>query len=61
MLREIRHNNIVKYYDRIVDKRNAIIYIVMEFCEGGDLANLISKCKKAKDYIAEDIIWKIAS
>lgn len=33
----------------------------MEFCEGGDLAKLIRKCKKAKDYIAEDVIWKIAS
>ena len=31
----------------------------MEYCEGGDMAQLIKKCKKDKDYMAEDIIWKI--
>lgn len=38
ILRELSHPNIVKYYDRIIDKANATIYIIMEFCEGGDLA-----------------------
>jgi NIMA (never in mitosis gene a)-related kinase len=37
ILRELRHPNIVKYYDRILDKRRTKIYIVMEYCEGGDL------------------------
>jgi len=31
----------------------------MEYCEGGDMGNLLKKCKKEKDYIAEDVIWKI--
>ena len=38
ILRELNHPNIVRYYDRIIDKANAKIYIIMEFCEGGDLA-----------------------
>ena len=59
ILRELKHQNIVRYYDRILDKKHAKIYIIMEYCEGGDLGQLIKRCKKNKDYIAEDVIWKI--
>lgn len=59
ILRELKHPNIVKYYDRIIDKKNTKIFIIMEFCEGGDIGQLIKKCKKNKEYIAEDVIWKI--
>mgnify|MGYP000548108155 CR=1 FL=1 len=45
--------------NRIIDKKEAKIYIVMENCEGGDMGALLKKCKKEKDYIAEDVIWKI--
>jgi NIMA (never in mitosis gene a)-related kinase len=38
ILRELRHPNITRYYDRIIDKERAYLYIVMEFCAGGDLA-----------------------
>ena len=31
----------------------------MEYCEGGDINQLIKTCKKSNEYIAEDIIWKI--
>lgn len=37
ILRELSHANIVKYYDRIIDKQKAKIFIIMEFCDGGDL------------------------
>ena len=37
ILRELQHPHIVKYYDRIIDKKNSKIYIIMEYCEGGDL------------------------
>ena len=59
ILRELKHQNIVRYYDRILDKKHAKIYIIMEYCEGGDLGQLIKRCKKNKEYIAEDVIWKI--
>ena len=33
--------------------------IVMEYCENGDMSQLIKKCKAEKDFVAEDVIWKI--
>ena len=38
ILHELHHPNIVKYYDRIIDKQNTKLYIVMEYCPGGDLS-----------------------
>ena len=61
ILKELHHPNIVKYYDRIIDKENMKIYIIMEYCPGGDLSQLIKRCRSQKQYINEDIIWKIFS
>ena len=61
ILKELHHPNIVKYYDRIIDKENTKIYIIMEYCPGGDLSQLIKRCRQQKQYISEDIIWKIFS
>ena len=43
MLRELRHENIVKYHERVVDKKRQILYLIMEYCEGGDLAAVIKR------------------
>ncbi len=37
ILRDLQHPNIVRYYDRCIDKRNLKLYIIMEYCEKGDL------------------------
>lgn len=44
LLRELKHPNIVRYYDRIIDRTNTTLYIIMEHCEGGDLSGLIARC-----------------
>ncbi|XP_013400811.1 serine/threonine-protein kinase Nek2 [Lingula anatina] len=59
LLRELKHKHIVRYYDRIIDRISTKIYIVMEYCEGGDLATLISKCRRENRYLDESMIWKI--
>ena len=59
ILRELHHPNIVKYYDRIIDKKNTKIYIIMEYCSGGDIGQLIKRCRRNREFIDEEIIWKI--
>ncbi|XP_063297518.1 serine/threonine-protein kinase Nek2 [Pelobates fuscus] len=59
LLRELKHPNIVRYYDRIIDRTNTTLYIVMEYCEGGDLATLIAKCTKDRQYLEEDFILRV--
>ncbi|XP_016337959.1 serine/threonine-protein kinase Nek2 isoform X1 [Sinocyclocheilus anshuiensis] len=59
LLRELKHPNIVRYYDRIIDKTNTTLYIVMEYCEGGDLASLINRCIKDRRYLKEEFILRV--
>lgn len=59
LLRELKHPNIVRYYDRIIDRSNATLYIVMEHCEGGDLASLITRCIKERRYLEELFILRV--
>ena len=72
ILRELKHPNITRYYDRVIDKEQAKLYIVMEYCAGGDLAALIRKqrglLKEVKSkgvdsgtsiYIPEEMGWKL--
>jgi NIMA (never in mitosis gene a)-related kinase len=61
ILREFNHPNIVKYYDRVIDRDHSKIFIVMEYCEGGDISALIRSSKKEKRHIPEDMIWSIIS
>jgi len=58
LLRELRHDNIVRYYDRVVDKYRATLYIVMEYCEGGDLASYISKIKASQSVLLTSLFVK---
>ena len=58
-LSKLNHPNIVQYVEKIIYKEQRRLYIVMEYCENGDMAQLIKKCKVDKDFVAEDVIWKI--
>uniref|UniRef100_UPI00358F9BE9 serine/threonine-protein kinase Nek2 isoform X1 n=2 Tax=Myxine glutinosa TaxID=7769 RepID=UPI00358F9BE9 len=59
LLRELKHPNIVRYYDRIIDRSNATLYIVMEYCEGGDLANLITRCRRDRRFLDEAFVMRV--
>jgi len=55
----LNHPNIVRYIENIVQREDKKIFIVMEYCVNGDMAQLIKKCKVDKDFVHEDVIWKI--
>ena len=61
ILRELHHPNIVRYYDRVIDRDHSKIFIVMEYCEGGDIATMIKNSRKEKNQLPEDMIWIILS
>lgn len=49
----------MRYHDRIVDHKQSKVYIIMEYCSGGDLGTILKKQRKSKSYTSEDLIWKI--
>eukprot|EP00066_Takifugu_rubripes_P006828 XP_003971899.1 PREDICTED: serine/threonine-protein kinase Nek2 [Takifugu rubripes] len=59
LLRELRHPNIVRYYDRIIDRTSTTLYIVMEYCEGGDLSSLITRCIKERRFLEEKFVLRV--
>lgn len=61
ILRELRHPFIVRYYDRIIEKATTKLYIVMEYAEGGDLGQIIRRCKKEGTSVDESFVWHVFS
>ncbi|EJD47872.1 Pkinase-domain-containing protein [Auricularia subglabra TFB-10046 SS5] len=57
ILKDLDHEHIVRYHDRFVDRDNGILYIVMEYCGGGDLAAIIQRCRREGTMLPEDTIW----
>ena len=56
----IGNHLIIKFIShRIINKKEKKINIIMEYCEGGDMKTLLKNCRRKKDYIAEDVVWKI--
>ena len=55
ILRKIKSKYVVKYYDSFEEENN--LYIVMEYCESGDLNDYIEKQKKTKHLLHENVIW----
>ncbi|KAI6656795.1 Serine/threonine-protein kinase Nek2-like isoform X2 [Oopsacas minuta] len=58
LLRELRHEHIVKYYQRIIDKNTLRLYIVMEYCSGGDLSSLIARQKPKRKPFEANLVMK---
>uniref|UniRef100_A0A1I8FZ47 non-specific serine/threonine protein kinase n=1 Tax=Macrostomum lignano TaxID=282301 RepID=A0A1I8FZ47_9PLAT len=49
LLKSLSHPNIVKYVDRIHDRATGKVYIIMEYCDGGDLLKRI-RAHREKNY-----------
>lgn len=57
ILKDLHHEHIVRYMDRYVDRDAGILYIMMEYCGGGDLSTVIKQAQKHNRPIPEDTIW----
>ncbi|KAI0368360.1 kinase-like protein [Pilatotrama ljubarskyi] len=57
ILKDLHHEHIVRYHDRHVDREAGILYILMEFCGGGDLSSIIKQAQRHNRPIPEDTIW----
>ncbi|PBK97889.1 kinase-like protein [Armillaria gallica] len=57
ILKDLHHDHIVRYHDRHVDRDAGILYILMEYCGGGDLSNIIKQAVKHNRPIPEDTVW----
>ncbi|KAF8649447.1 hypothetical protein AX16_005794 [Volvariella volvacea WC 439] len=57
ILKDLNHEHIVRYHDRYVAKEAGILYIIMEYCGGGDLSGVIKQAAKHNRPIPEDTIW----
>ena len=49
--------HIVQYHDRYVDRDAGILYILMEYCGGGDLSSIIKQAQKHNRLIPEEAVW----
>ena len=58
ILSNLSHPNLIKCFFSFYNSEN--IYIIMDFCEFGDLFSLLQSVKKKKVFVNEDIIWNIA-
>lgn len=59
VLRQLQHPNIVQYYHHLVNREAKSIYIVMECCDGGDLAQLIQRARGQRQRFEEPYIWRV--
>ncbi|XP_053993403.1 probable serine/threonine-protein kinase nek2 [Hylaeus volcanicus] len=56
LLQSLWHTNIVRYVGKINDKSTACIYLIMEYCDGGDLGRYLSYTVKKGHYLPEELI-----
>ena len=57
-LRELAHPFIVRYYDRVIDKSDMSLEIVMEFCDGGDLRTMVREFEREGKHMREALVWQ---
>lgn len=61
ILKELRHPNIVAYYERDHIKSSQDLYLYMEYCGNGDLGRTIKALKNKNQYAPEEFVWSVFS
>ncbi|ORM41870.1 putative serine/threonine-protein kinase nek2 [Babesia sp. Xinjiang] len=60
VMRDLKHPNIVRYVDRVVDREKHLLYIIMEYCDSGDLGENMRQFHKHYVKVNEQVIFDIA-
>lgn len=59
VLASIKNKYIINYKEAFLDEKDCSLCLVMEYADGGDLANKIKEYKEKNEYFNEEDIWKI--
>lgn len=57
ILQKVDHANIVKYYETYDDRTN--LYLVMEYCPGGELLDVITQTRRGHEKLAAEAMEKV--
>jgi serine/threonine protein kinase len=61
LLRQLDHQNVIKCEGWFRDDDRQSVFLVLEFCGGGDLSTTINRQRASKQYFEEKQIWNIFS
>ncbi|KAJ9635509.1 G2-specific serine/threonine protein kinase [Coniosporium tulheliwenetii] len=61
ILKELRHPNIVAYYERDHLKGTQDLHLYMEYCGNGDLGRVIKNLTLKNQFAEEEFVWSIFS
>ncbi|XP_077409385.1 serine/threonine-protein kinase Nek2-like [Vanacampus margaritifer] len=61
ILKKLKHPNIVRCHDCIVDSANTKLYVVMEDCTANDLASLIASTSRERHHFDEQFILRVVA
>ena len=61
ILKELRHPNIVAYFERDHIKASQDLHLYMEYCGNGDLGRVIRDLKNKNQVCEEEYVWSIFS
>ncbi|KAH5216552.1 hypothetical protein HBI46_142080 [Parastagonospora nodorum] len=61
ILKELRHPNIVAYFERDHIKTSQDLHLYMEYCGNGDLGRVIRNLKNNNQMCEEEFVWSIFS
>ncbi|ONH69995.1 Serine/threonine-protein kinase KIN3 [Cyberlindnera fabianii] len=59
ILSELNHPNIVQYVHHAHIPERHMLFLYMEYCDGGDLSHIIKTYRNSNEYLPEGIIWNI--
>jgi serine/threonine protein kinase len=61
ILKELKHPNIVQYFERDHLKNTQDLHLYMEYCGNGDLGQVIKRYRHKNERAPEGFVWSIFS